>query len=331
MARSSGRALLVVLGAAASLVAFEVVARTFDLTPSVQTVPAAMRGASRFSPMHSTHLRMLHGVPVWGDDGRAGLACVREHPERVRVAFFGDSITYGVGVRDAELFTTVLQARLDAARPVPGFCVLNFAQPGFGFDQSLAIARDELPALRPAFVFFEFWSMERDYRRLGTDAYEVHRHRLRGDGFPSPLGAALVPDAANSWLFAHSAGYRWLAFDHGSTLRPDEEITPAAFAAHVEATLPSLFDSVGAHGVLFAATPLGEPFDVPLHGVARNAWIAPVYAIAHAHGMTALRLDEALLHDDPAAIRLDSNCHFNPAGHRRLAEIFAQTMEPMLR
>jgi hypothetical protein len=107
---------------------------------------------------------------------------VRAHPERTRIAFLGDSITYGTGIPAEAVFTEVLEQRLNALRPGPGFCIVSLAQPGYGFHQNLAVAEVELPRLRSAIVFWEFWSL-REYAMIGRTAYEVSTFELR-DGTP---------------------------------------------------------------------------------------------------------------------------------------------------
>ena len=129
---------LIVIGLGVGLAIGELVLRRGTWRPPVQII----RGFG----LHS-----VGGIPVWEQsDDRQNRACVEEHPERTRVLFFGSSITYGTDLTAAEAFTTALQARLNEVRPTPGFCVLNFAQPGFAFDQKFAVAQVEVPRYRPA-------------------------------------------------------------------------------------------------------------------------------------------------------------------------------------
>jgi hypothetical protein len=126
-------------------------------------------------------------------------------PRAAGALFFGDSITYGIGLQNEELFTNLVEARLNAAQPAPGWCVMNFAQPGYGFEQSLAVAREEIPRQRPAVVLFEFWAIGRSYRMLGDSAYDVDAYRLRGAGFPAVRYGWLIPNALNR-LAVHALG-----------------------------------------------------------------------------------------------------------------------------
>ena len=77
------------------------------------------------------------GVPVWEHaSDRYNRDCVGHHPERIRILFFGSSITFGTDLSAPETFAAELESRLNELYPAPGFCVLNFAQPGFVFAQN---------------------------------------------------------------------------------------------------------------------------------------------------------------------------------------------------
>jgi hypothetical protein len=118
------------------------------------------------------------------------------------VLFFGSSITYGTDLTATEAFTSALQARLNEARPTPGFCVLNFAQPGFAFDQKFAVAQVEVPRYRPALIMWESWVEWPEYRLIGDTAYGIADKRVRADGF---LGMTGVPDALNRFPVSQPA------------------------------------------------------------------------------------------------------------------------------
>src|SRR5260370_38656832 len=117
----------------------------FGLLPGLASAEIAYRVIRPMPPMQLVRgygLRLADGVPIWEyATDRYNRGCVAAHPERTRVLFFGSSITYGSGLSLNEAFTTALEARLNAARPSPGFCVLNFAQCGFSFEQKHVVAR----------------------------------------------------------------------------------------------------------------------------------------------------------------------------------------------
>jgi lysophospholipase L1-like esterase len=72
----------------------------------------------------------------------------------IRIAAFGDSSTFGLGVSEEERYTerlaVVLRARAGAADPE----VLNFGVIGYSSYQVLRLAEQVLPALKPDFVLF---------------------------------------------------------------------------------------------------------------------------------------------------------------------------------
>jgi hypothetical protein len=60
-----------------------------------------------------------------------------------RIAFLGDSFTWGMAVREEERFSAVIEARR------PGWDTLNFGIPGYGTDQSLLAWRHVAARIRP--------------------------------------------------------------------------------------------------------------------------------------------------------------------------------------
>src|SRR5881409_2087474 len=57
-------------------------------------------------------------------------------PNRVSIAFLGDSMTWGLGVNESDRFTDVIAAN------DRHFETLNFGMPGFGNDQELLVWRN---------------------------------------------------------------------------------------------------------------------------------------------------------------------------------------------
>ena len=116
-----------------------------------------VKGAMVYSEDYGWALRRgfrgaFHGVfTTVNEEGYRG----RVHPRapvagRTRVVMLGDSITFGVGVTDAETFSALLEERSER------FEVINLAVEGYGTDQELIrLERDGL-ALRPAVVILNF-------------------------------------------------------------------------------------------------------------------------------------------------------------------------------
>lgn len=269
-------------------------------------------------------LRAVDGVPVWEQStDRQHRDCVAQHPERTRILFFGSSITYGVGLTADEAFTTALEAQLNAWQPVPGFCVLNFAQPGFAFEQKLVVARAEVARYRPALILWEDWVEWRGYRMINDTAYGIGDLRVRDDG---TVGLRGVPDALNRVLFRHSRLYEYLTLAFGERVVSPPGPSPLrAFAETELAKVVALAESVGAGLVFYLAPPLDQPFAATVANPPE--WHEPILAFARARGVPAYTLQEALRAEDVTAVRLDPCCHFNAAGHRALVPI----MEELIR
>ena len=297
--------LVVVGGLVGGLLLAELSVRVFKPTPRAQIV----RGYG---------LHAVDGIPVWEQSSdRHNRECVEQHPERTRVLFFGSSITYGVSLTAAEAFTAALQERLNAARPSPGFCVLNFAQPGFAFQQKLVVARQEVARYRPALIMWEDWVEWREYRLIGDAAYGVGDLRVRDDGF---VGMPGVPDGVNRALFLHSRLYEYLTLTLGEEIErvPGPWELPGWFDTHL-AEVVALAQSVGARLVFYASPPLEQPF-------AETAktppdWHGLIVDFGHRNNVPVYELQRELTDQDYLALRLDPCCHFNAAGHRALVPI----------
>ncbi|MFN8643464.1 MAG: hypothetical protein U0802_18045 [Candidatus Binatia bacterium] len=303
-----------IAGVVAGLLLAEWSVRALKWTPPAQIV----RGYG---------LHAVDGVPVWEQDAdRQNTGCVEAHPERTRILFFGSSITFGVGLEAAEVFTAALQQRLDAARSVPGFCVLNFAQPGFAFQQKYAVARAAVARYRPALILWEDWVEWPEYRLIGDAAYRVDDLRLRADGYVDLAG---VPDGLNRVLFRHSRLYEYLALTFGERVPrpPGPWGLPAFFDTHL-AEVVQLAQSVGARLVFYLAPPLDQPF--PVTDATPPDWHGLILDFARRHDVAAYRLQHELVDYDYLALRLDPCCHFNAAGHRALAPVMERIVREQL-
>lgn len=286
--RRTFRATTVSAAVGAALIVAEIALRIFDPPSPVQILH-----------VNTGQLYFQDGVPVWKQTtDREHLDCALANPGRTRILIFGSSITYGYGLAANETFSALLEDRLNAARPSPGFCVMNFAQPGFGLEQSLALARTEIPKWRPALILWESWSDARmfGYTVVGNDIYDTG------------TTAVVRP------LFDHSRLYRYLA------LRWAER----SLGSRNERMLKDYRDLVamsraaGATLAIYKGTALDRPFSeltdrespAEAESVAKEAGI-PVYRLAH-----------ELEDEDYALIRLDACCHYNARGHKALAEKF---------
>jgi hypothetical protein len=304
--RRAARVVTTVLVAlAVALAIAEAVVRVAKPRPPVQIV----RGP---------RLRLLDGVPVWGHvTDRENRECVEQHPERIRVLFFGTSITFGSGLTAAEAFTAQLQERLNRARPVPGFCVLSFAQPGFAFQQTLAVARVEVARYQPALIMWENWVEWRDFALIGDTAYCIKGLRVRPDG---AIGVKGVPDTLNRVLLRRSRLYEYVTLVAGerAPLLSEDEYA-RRFLADRLAQVPELAQSVGARLAFYLAPPLDRPF--PELVASPPGWHTELLAFAQARGVPAYLLQQELVDLDYRAVRADICCHYNAAGHRALVPV----------
>ena len=308
--RWTRNAALVCAGLCASLVIGEVVVRELKLNPRAQIVTA------------EGILRDLDGTPVWGKlHDREHRECVDEHPGRVRILFAGSSITHGVLVDEPDVFTSLLERRLNELRPSPGFCVLNFAQPGFGFEQKYAVARVEVPRYRPALLLWEGWWEWGPYRMMGEAAVNVRGYRLRPDGYVGLLG---VPDRINHLFFDHSAFYRYAALGIGER-GPDPDTLNTLVSDEALDKLLPLAASAGAKLALYPSTPLGRPFAESV-----DAFDRAYLDFARKRGVPLYPLARELVNEDYRRLRLDPCCHFNAEGHRILARVFESIVLELL-
>ena len=303
-----GYVVMILVGALAGLALVEVAMRTVRVMPRTQIV-------------RDHGLRTVDGVPVWeGSTDRQNRGCVEAHPERQRILVFGSSISYGIDLTADEVFTAALQARLNELRPTPGFCVLNFAQPGFQFEQKNVVARAEVPRYRPAVILWESWVEWRQLRMIGDTAYSVSDYALRPDGF---IGISGVPAPLNRLLFQHSRLYEYLALAYGDLARlPAERDNMLAFA---NARLPEtvqLARSMGSQLIFYFAPPLDRPFaDTAAAPTQSNVVLLD---FARAHGIPTYVLAHELVDENHLELRLDPCCHFNAEGHRKLAALMVR-------
>jgi hypothetical protein len=291
---------LAIMGALLGMLLLELGFRLLPPLLAIQTV----RGATR-----------LHGVPVWGSQERQHHDCVEAHPERQRIFIFGDSIA---SVPVERPFPAILEDRLNAWRPLPGFCVMSFAQPGFGLDQSLALATDELPRERPVLSFWEIWAPGRHYVMLGDTAYNFDNYTLTGAGVPSPWGLE-VP--LGRWWFENSRLYQFMSLRLG---QPRDVATDSRIAAQVR-QMGWLLSSTGTKGFLLFGAELDKPFSETAATV--DAMERLMMNAAREQGMGSYRLADLLTDQDYLALRLDSGCHYNTRGH----EVIARILEGIVR
>ena len=305
-------ALLVVGGLTSGCVLAEMTIRWLNRRPPAQVV-RLLEQPQQFRPS------LRHGEPVWkASADREHTDCAELHPERARILVFGDSVTYGVNLGAEQVFSALLETALNQSHPRPGFCVMNFAQPGFGFDQSFAVAEDEIARWKPALVLWESWGDMRKYVIVDQTAYMVNpsyigaseRLMVRPDG---SLGLELVPVGLNRWLFDHSRLYEMLVLLWGKREAAVWEPLDARYER-----LAALVQGAGAKLVIY----FGSVLDRPFADAMRIPPESEILEFAKARAVPLYYLAEQLRGEDYLALRMDPVGHFNAAGHAALARRF---------
>jgi hypothetical protein len=193
---------------------------------------------------------------------------------------------------------------------------MNFAQPGFSFEQKLAVARQEVARYKPTLIMWEDWVEWHDYALLGKTAYGIHGMVRRPDGF---IGVAGVPDFLNRILFEHSRAYEYLVIAAGERIPVDQDLEAKQFVDERLVKVPELAKSAGSRLALYLAPPLDKPFaqyvaEPPL-------WHREILRMAKARGLHVYQLQRELEKEDFLQIRQDPCCHYNAEGHKALVPI----------
>ena len=274
----------------------------------------------------SNHFELLDGVPVWTHKkiGRSlWSADCAAGTGQDSVALLGSSIFFGSRLGAEDTLGPQLQAVLSDSGDGP--CVHNFSQPGFAFQNQLALARHALSEYRPRVVVWEIWKNSPNVFTLINDqAYNFGPLELDVNGVPT--GIPLSP-RHNRWLFAHSAGYRFLSLMLTSKI-PNEG---GRWAQIIEEDLPAALDLVttlDASLILVLCPGLDIPF---AETMAKDPLpYAEIREFAEAEDLTVIDLAEGFLDEEPAELRLDRCCHFNPTGMQQVAALIAPPVRTAL-
>jgi hypothetical protein len=300
-------ALSILFGLTAGFGAAEGWARVADPRPPFQVV-------------RENDLHLVGDVPVWeSSTDRLPRACAEAHPERLRVMFLGTSVTYGWSLPASDAFTFALQERLNADRPDPGFCVMNFAQPGYTSAQKAAVGGVEIPRYHPAVVLWESWHEAGTWRLVDGAAYDLCGAALRDDGLPAIAG---VPTALNHLLLLRSRFWRYLTLKFAERSTEDDRLE---VRRRFESVVQTSRASHAALGV-YLSPPLYQPFEASV-----GIWDHVVVARAAGEdGVPVYSLARALAGQDYLALRRDPCCHFNAAGHRAIVPIIERIVLDLL-
>jgi hypothetical protein len=250
---------------------------------------------------------------------RTNTACVADRPDAVRIAAYGDSITYGSGADDGAEWPAQLQRELDTIGGGRRFCVINHGVPGYNFASKRATLRASIDEERPDLVLWEDWAPEAfDVVVVGDNAYYTQGLALDADGVPS---AFHVPPRINRALLAHSRLYEYATLALATARSPVRE--DAQYAAFARDELPSIVDEVEARHarlVMILGTTMTGPFDA-FHE--ENRFHAPVQQLARDRKVPVVAIDQLLVDQDVVAMRADTCCHLSNAGNAAFAAALA--------
>ena len=234
---------------------------------------------------------------------------------RPRIGIFGCSQTFGAGVDDGETFA----ARLGAS--LPGADVLNFGVSGYGTDQMLlyyetAGARYDLDVVVLAFAEYH---LERNVLRFRSYAKPVFALEPDGglqlSGVPIPAPDVLLggPPVPAHTLLDRSVLLRWLSQRreiHELALQDRAGSKAWELTRALVARFAADARQRGTRMVLVNVDRTSRPLDAALADLATAAridWIDLDPAVRAAER-------------DGRAIRLPHDRHFDPAGHRLIAD-----------
>lgn len=119
---------------------------------------------------HLAFMENPKGVKIPVTTNSQGLRGTQEYgakkPSRFRIAIFGDSFTFGYGVRDEESFPAQLESIIAKSE------VLNVGVPAFGLDQIYLAFKEFAPQYQPDLAIFtiypeDFWRALRSYNDGG--------------------------------------------------------------------------------------------------------------------------------------------------------------------
>ncbi|HEY3356926.1 MAG TPA: SGNH/GDSL hydrolase family protein [Polyangia bacterium] len=322
--------LLAVLGFAAGLLVCELTARIGyrrlaggrSLACDTHRCRLVLLGEIK-SPMSPLSVRSYpDGVDYWLDaradeDGRGGNAAAapRRAPGRRRVAFVGDSVTFGNGVPTERTFVRRVAAALG-----DGVEVWNLAVPGHDLDQHRITVAERAAPLQPDAIVVCLWLDDVGRKGMGPlGAYRRWRdHRL------VPKDPLLVRTAWGRAItrrsrFAELVVLRSLAraeWVDQSEHDPAERQRALGSLRSIAASA----DAAHARLVVVLMAPLQQPQFEDRSPRSRTAGLRALAAEGLGPGVPILDARDLLGPLRVEEIRLDPCCHLNSEGHRRLGE-----------
>jgi hypothetical protein len=259
-------------------------------------------------------------VPLWFvDTDRSNIGCAAASPQAKVVVFSGDSIFFGSGVESKDVFTALLQNKLDAEFGVGSWCVINLSQPAYSFEQKKEWLAQFARTNRIDHVYWEVWFAENvQYRLFNGTAYNFGP----AAGAPGHIPEVpVIPLALSEMLFSHSRLYEYAFL----TFLPRYDMTEKWMDQSYVPDLTKLsawLREKGADLTLVPASRLDRPFAIasPDSSVKDRLF----FRLSEFKAADVLFLSTALkaVGADFMQVRHDPCCHYNQQGHKILADIF---------
>lgn len=228
------------------------------------------------------------------------------------IAFFGCSFTFGEGVSDTDTLPN------QVARKMPGYCVYNYAVPGYGPAQMLELAksgfvRDTIPQNNGIVVYTIFFDhLNRAVGRMLPVIQHAHHfpcYRLQGD---TPVRTGNFdterPGLLRLMSFISKSGIvRYFNLNFPPVRETDYRLT-ADILLEARRLLAEQFRDVEFYILMYPAIPqLNQSLDRMFRYIPRDA-----YAILDYHDIPYSREEYAL--------HLKHDMHPNPRLHARMAD-----------
>lgn len=343
MRSAAATALLVLAGVAAGAALVELGIRLFvPAAPDLRAIHMAEPQKPwlyRLRPGAEAELENTAGIHYRiNEDGFRDRRHARTPPEGgFRIAVLGDSLTFGYGVEESEVYTALLGAALarqGAAREVE---VLNFGVGGYNAYNEVALFEGIAADYRPDLVLVQFCINDLNDPRLHFDAHTLRLLELPEAAFPDPRVRALpVPgrsplafcagrlrlcDLLQHALFEDRADPRALA----RTVAPPRTLG-APERAWLGAQYGKLEQWAAAHGARFGVVVF--PYPKQLRDATRDGVGRGIAELAAEEGFPAIDLlpaFRAALGQGNGPLFMDL-WHPNPAGHRLAAEELAREL-----
>jgi len=261
---------------------------------------------------------------------------IERTPGTRRIVLLGDSFTFGFGVEDDEVVSTVLEDRLNGPAGAPRTEVVNMGVSGFGQAEELVTWQKRAQAWKPDAVVILYFDND-----IGNNAV-AGLFAVGQDGRIVRTGAEYMPGARLQESLYAIAPVRWL-FEHSEAWNlVRNRLSQLVQNAKLEKQGLKSFDDTTTSGVALTRALLGElAREIRAAGAEPVIFVIPNRAIVSNYPLSAPEtealgaklVDGRLFLTSEDYYRADG--HWRPSGHRKaamaLAALFtgAATAEPM--